>query len=289
MRARVLRSPRDARSPLGPLRLLPAAALVFAAGCAEDTATTALDLELTPDPNLNTVEQVVAAIETLVLVVDSPEGLYPPGSETVVGDVQIKNVDGDTDALELVTLIPMPDDRLPWIRLHRGGLPDVPLTIRLTGLERGGSTRAIALGRVEGVRFTEGELVSLVVPFDLGSEVRAPRVEEVLPPDGDDAPGCRIEEVTIVFSEAIDAASLAAPGAVEVEPGGPALDLRLSGSGYIATYQPTALAGAGGVLHYRVTVSTAVVDRDGNPLDQSPTEPGAQAYIGDFQLNCTTP
>jgi len=260
-------------------------------GCGEEPGGTALDLELTPDPNLNTVEQVASAIETIVLVLDSPDGLYPPGSEQVVGNVQIKNVDTDAEC-EVVVLVPVPDGRLPWVRIRRGGLPqEAPLTIRVSGLARGGSTTAIASGSVEGILFEEGEVASVSIPFDLGPEVRAPRVEEVLPPDGGQAPGCAVAEVTILFSESMDETSVTARGAIRITRDATDVDIsevRLSGSGYIATVVPTGLSGAG-MLHYRLTVSTSVVDLDGNALDQTSAQDGNQQFVGEFQLTCTAP
>ena len=262
---------------------------VLVLGCADESGDTALDLELTPDPNVNTPEQVAAALETIVLVLDSPDGLYPPGSERVVGDVQIKNVDTDA-ASEVVVRVPVPPGRLPWIRLRQGGLrAHVALTIRATGLATGGSTRAIASGEVEGILFEEGEVVPVSIPFDLGPEVRAPRVESVLPPDGDEVTGCVVDEVTIVFSEAMDEASVTAEGAITIDRDGDRVPatVRLSGSGYVATVTPNDLSGA--PLRYRVTVAASVRGLDGNALDQAPAQDGDQPYVGDFQLTCTAP
>ena len=272
---------------VGGRRGLPAiGSLLLALGCAAESGDTALDLELNPDPNVNTPEQLVAALETIVLVLDSPDGLYPPGSERVVGDVQIKNVDTDA-APEVVVLVPVPPGRLPWIRVSRGGLPDEPLTIRVTGLAAGGSTRAIASGSVEGILFEEGEIVPVSIPFDLGPEVRAPRVEEVLPPDEAEAAGCVVGEVTIVFAEPMDETTVTADGAIAIERNGDPVSIgpvRLSGSGYIATVTPSGLSGA--PLRYRVTVATSVRGLDGNALDQSAAQEGDQAYDAEFQLGC---
>ncbi|MBI4917507.1 MAG: Ig-like domain-containing protein [Acidobacteria bacterium] len=290
MSAAARRAARPGSGVLGKARLLVPLWIVIAPGCAEDPGDTALDLELTPDPNLNTVEQVASAIETIVLVLDSPDGLYPPGSERVVGNLQIKNVDTDDEG-EVVVLVPVPDRRLPWIRIRRGGLPPrAPLTIRVTGLARGGSATAIASGSVEGILFEEGEAVPVAIPFDLGPEVRPPRVQQVLPPDETNASGCVLDEVTIIFSEAVDEASVLADGAIVIVRDGEPIrtDVRLAGSGYIATVVPTGLSGVG-MLRYRVTVSTSVVDLDGIPLDQTSAQDGNQPYEGDFQLTCAGP
>jgi hypothetical protein len=277
------------------LRTALLAAVLLPASCAEDEADTAFDLELTPDTNLGSAQRLAAQIDTVLLVVDSPQGLYPASEPQVVGNVQIKNVDSDA-WLELVVTVPVPSGRLPWIRLRRGALPDEkPLDLRLSGLRTtGGSIGAVALGRVQHLQFTEGVTRRVVVPFNVRPERLAPRVLQVLHTGGARVDGCRVEQLAIVFSKPMDAASLQEAGAIVVTSDAGAVTthaLRLDPDGLIAVFEPDNLEHPDTTdLSYHVFVATSVHEpEDGLGLDQFPGQADAQPFDADFVVPCDTP
>ncbi len=91
-----------------------ALALTTLGACAD--AGAAIDLELVVDPNMAPRGQVLAEVALYRVVLDSADGLYRPGEESVLGDMEIADFDGDPDDLELVVRVSALDARLPWIR-----------------------------------------------------------------------------------------------------------------------------------------------------------------------------
>lgn len=240
-----------------------------------------VDLRLVPDPNLNREAQVLDALDTIVLVVDSPDGLYPPGSERAAEGVQIEDADADPSDLELVATIPVASDRLPLVRLVRGTLPDVALDLRFLGVPAEPGAPASVVGRVQGVHLGR-PIEELAIPFNLRPELLPPRVTEVLPGDGAAIVGCDVPRLYVMFSRPIDPATLA--GAVTVTPG--AIDeVRLDPSGLTAELRVGGLAGAGS-LRWSLAIAASVTDLEGRPLDQVASEPGPQPYEASFEVTC---
>lgn len=246
-------------------------------GCAGPVG---VDLVLAPDPNLNRAEDVLATIDSVVLVVDADEPLYLPGEERVDGPVHIENADADPTDLELVVTVPV-FDRLPWVRLEQGGLPDRPLDLRLLGVPADVGAPASVTGRVQGVRLGR-PIETLTVPFNLRPEALPPRVTEVLPTDGSSLPDCSVGKLYVMFSRPIAPSTL--DGAIRVTPG-ELRAVRLDPSGLTAELTVEALS-SDGTLRYRVEVDSTLRGTDGQPLDQVPAERGAQPYRADFELSC---
>ncbi len=256
------------------------------AGCADDV--TAIDFELVSDPNVNSTEQVAGAIDSVLVIVDSADGLYTPAEATRVGNVQIRNADANPDDLELVALIAVPTGRLPVIRLLQGGLPDVALDVRVTGV-RGAEETVVALGHLGGARFEAARVTTSTVPFNIRPELLPPRVVDVLPRDGDLAQGCEVATLVVMFSKPMNALSLTAPGRILTEPGGMPTEVTVDSSGLVAVVAPAGLVGADMMsVGYRLTVSSEALDRDGLALDQLPMQDGAQGFAADFVLRCET-
>lgn len=261
-------------------------AAAVAAACGGDDPV-ALDLTLVPDPNVNRPADVARLTDSLVLVLDSPEGLYHPGDDVSAGgSVQIEDADGDPTDLELVATVPIEHDALPWIRVERGGLPrDVSLEVRLLGLSSDGGD-PVARGGAQGVSFDDGRID---VPFNLVPSRLPPRIAEVVPDDGDVATDCVVGRVVLVFSKPIDPASFLLPGAVMFEPGGAPTELRIDATGRFGEVIPPVLQGVD-TVRYHLTVTTDVredVPGGGGPrLDQVPAEEGAQPFERDFVLPC---
>lgn len=245
-------------------------------GCAGPVG---VDLLFAPDPNLNRSEDVLAAIDSIVLIVDAEEALYAPGEERSDGNVQIQNADSDP-GLELVVTVPVVD-ALPRVRLEQGNLPDRPLDLRLLGVPAEAGAPASVTGRVQGVRLTR-PIEEIAVPFNLRPEALPPRVTEVLPTDGSSIPGCSISKLYVMFSRPVDPSTVA--DSIRVSPGR-VVGTRLDPSGLTAELTIAELE-SDGVLSYRVEVDATLRGLDGQDLDQVPAEDGAQSYRGDFELGC---
>ncbi len=278
------------RAPHGQWTLLWSIALAgvgAGTGCADDE--TAIDFELVSDPNVNSTAQVVDAIDSVLVIVDSSDGLYTPAEAMRVGNVQIRNADANPDDLELVALVPVPAGRLPVIRLLQGGLPDVALDVRVIGVRGPEDGPAVALGHVSGTRFEAARVTTSTVPFNIRPELLPPRVVDVLPRDGDLAPGCEVATLVVMFSKPMDAMSLTAAGRILTGPGGMPTEVTVDSSGLVAVVAPAGLVGADMMsVGYRLTVSSEALDRDGLALDQLPMQDGAQGFAADFVLRCET-
>jgi hypothetical protein len=259
-----------------------AIAILFAVGCASEPV---LDIELVPDPNINSEGQILERVDTLVFVFDSPDGLYAAGEESSSEGVQIVDADADPTDLELVATFPL-GDHLPIARLEQADLPDVAIDVRVLGESGVG---LIAEGRALGARFaTHGEM--LRVPFNIRPEHVPPRVGEVIPSDGQSIQGCDLPTIVVMFSKPIDPASLFAEGAVTFEPGGAPTTIRIDATGVVAQIEPPPdIVGIDNQLSYRLVIETTVTDTAGVPLDQRAAEDESQPYIGDFTLPCTPP
>lgn len=270
-------------SPFGPAsrgrvrRGLWSATLLLLVACGGE-GPAAIDLRLVPDPNLNTEAQLAAQLGTMVFVLDSPEGLYPPGEPRTVGDLQIKNADQDP-ALELVAVVAPKAGRLPLVRVARGALTASRIDVRVLGTDEA-SGRNRAFGRLSGISFPEVGVRSYDVPFDLIPSELPLRVLDVSPRDGEYVPACQPEVLLVVFSRAVDPTSVAGQVSVSGLEGAPELSvegplLRVAGS----------VPGPA----YRLQVGTGVRDLAGGGLDQQPLVAGAQAYAEDFSVTCAGP
>jgi hypothetical protein len=257
-----------------------ALALALLAAC---ESTTAIDLELLPSPELNSVADLVSRIDTIVVVVDAAAGrLYPLDAERLDGDVQIKNADGDPGDLELVARVAMPADRLPRIRIERGGLPDVPLHVRVLGSVEPGTE--MARGGATGVTFTDSEITTVAMPFNLLPRFLPLMVTEVAPGDGEIVP-CDVKlDVITLFSRAVDAATITPPGRVVVTELG-AGDIAVENLAVMSnavTFEPAEIVQA-----YRLTIASDVTDTTGAHLDQVPAMAGLQPFSEDYHLECS--
>ncbi len=263
-----------------------ALALTTLGACAD--AGAAIDLELVVDPNVAPRDQVLAEVALYRVVLDSADGLYRPGEESVLGDMEIADFDGDPDDLELVVRVSALDARLPWIRIRRGGLPDVPLEIRVIGYDLDDESGVpVAEGILRGVRFGSG-IDRWQMPFDLRPERLPPRVEEAVVGDGTGM-GCGLPSVVVLFSKPVDRASLEAPGSVIFAPGGAPSEMTLDQTGRIAVLTaPSAVVSAQGYA-FTVTLATSIVDDEGRPLDQVPTLEGPQPFQRAAMAPCRTP
>lgn len=265
------------------LRRLAIACLVLLAGCADPGP--GIDLELVVDPNVAPREEVLAQVALYRVVLDAPSGLYLPGQERVSGNLEIRDFDSDPSDLEVVVTVPAIASRLPWIRIERGGLPDVPMEVRVLGYDLDTAEGVvIAEGILRGVRFGSG-LTTWQMSFNLLPDRLPPRVEDAVVGDGTGI-GCGLPFVVVLFSKPVDAASLSMPGSVTFEPGGAPSSLMLDPTRRIAQISaPTDVVGAEGYA-FTLTLGTTIVDDEGRSLDQVPTVPGDQAFVRSAMARC---
>lgn len=252
--------------------------LVWLCGCGES----ALDLTLAPDPQLNSADDLVARVERLELVVDSVDAaLYPPGSERSGENFEIKDYDGDPSDLELVSTIAI-GDRLPTILLERGSIPDARVEFTLRGFDIEGTIAAT--GGMSGAEFRD-EIVPVALPFDLVPTERPLRVAEVIPDDTGMAMDCQVSLIVVIFSRPVWRDTVLAAGAVQIFPG-TVQTVSVAENGRFAQIVPSTIAGDGLSVSYRLVVSSAVTDPDGNPLDENASEQGAQSFDRMFRVPC---
>lgn len=270
------------------LRIAATSALALASGslasCVEQP--TGIDIALYPDPQLNTLDQVLAETRSVEVVLDAVGGLYFPGEESDDGTIAIMDADGDPNDLELVARVDSPSSRLPRIRLERGSLPDVPIDVSVRGYDGlHGEGTYVASGSLPVV--FEGSHADVAVPFNLLAERRPPRVDAVL---AGPTPSCAVPVLSVVFSRPVDAASALGPGVFTFEPGGAPTAVRIdsvNGLGTIALVTPPPAVVASPRIRFRLTVATSIVDASGVHLDQVLPIAGDQPYLGRYDEPCT--
>jgi hypothetical protein len=255
--------------------------------------STAIDLTLVADPNVNNTADLVRQLRSLKLVVSSDEGLYasPPASAP---DVTLEN-DGKALVAER-TVAGL--DHLPRIRLEQGSMRSLSLELRLEGNPcpaSDPSCLSLAAGGVKGVRFADGT-AELQVPFNTRLYYRQPQVTQVNPQDGEDVAG-GFDSIAVIFSKKMNADSITKTAGVlrvlRVEAGGdlelPAKLITLTNlGGYespaLGTYFFQTPLGDG---TYRIAVSTGALDVSGRSLDQVPMVTGDQPFTSTFTVGRT--
>lgn len=247
----------------------------------------AIDIELVQDPNINSTQQLLAQIDTIVLIVDSDQGLYEPGEETSNEVFEIRDADNEPSDLELVSVIRLENGAFPPIRLEQGGLPDEPINIRvLGGLEDRVERSPIAEGSVDGVTFQE-EISAIDIPFNIRPAQLPPRVISVIPGDGDIAHFCELMKIVILFSKPMDADTFAPEGAIEIRPMGTIESIESIAESRVIELQVSNFQLDGQeTLTYELVISPQVSDLDGVSLDQHPAQDGNQGYQDEITLDC---
>jgi hypothetical protein len=256
--------------------------------------STAIELTLVADPNVNNTADLVQKLRSLKLVVSSDEGLYASPPASLGPDLKL-DADGKSLAAErsVAGL-----DHLPRIRLEKGSMRPVALELRLEGNPcpaSDPSCQALAAGGVKGVRFADGT-AELQVPFNTRLYYRQPQVTQVNPQDGEDVAG-GFDSIAVIFSKKMSPDSITKTAAVlrvlRVEAGTdielPAKLITLTNlGGYespaLATFFFQAPLGDG---TYRIAVSTGALDVSGRTLDQVPMQAGDQPFSSTFTVGRT--
>lgn len=247
-------------------------ALGLLASC---SPVTALDLTLVADPNINAETTLVAKLASLqVAISDGQDRLETPVDMTDLG-------------------------HLPLIRVEQGAASKLPLDFAIDGIgadDKTGQQVKLAAGGAEGYYFSEGEVVSVNVPFNLRALYLPPRVTSVYPEDGETQQAHLVGNVLLVFSKAMSPDSLVNTGVIRVlrvegsqETPVPAREIVLgelsSGGPTTASYVFTAALEEGS---YGVRVSQGALDTSGRPLDQVPMLAGNQPFASQFKVGAQT-
>jgi len=207
--------------------------------------------------------------------------------------MEIADVDQDGE-LELRAKVDLAEmGHLPLIRVEQGGLPDVPLEVRIDGIgpQDKVNTR-LAAGGVQGINFAPGDVEAVTVPFNLRAAFRPPRVTQIFPEEGSTLRPEFVSNALVIFSKPMFRDSLLTAGVIGV--------LRVEGSQETALKPGELVVGelyAGGPTRvefrfdstlaegeYRVRVSQGALDTSGRALDQVPLQPGNQPFSSHFTI-----
>jgi hypothetical protein len=268
--------------------------VVLLAACASPDPT-ALRLRLVHDPELQSEKQILAAVETLELVLDASggfTGVSSPGQR--VGELVATNSDDDAP-LELVLGQSLRGRAaLPLLRLLPGSNANRSFQITARGTAGG---QLAAFGGLSAVRFAPGQALDVLVPFNLRAGFLPPRVLFTLPHDGETKAPATLSQIYLEFSKLVTHESAKAglklvyqgKGGDQPVPGGWTLgtnqlaDLGLPAERTTATFQ----TGDGCALSpgtYRLEASAAIVDARGAALDQRADNDVADGYVGRFTI-----
>lgn len=261
--------------------------LLALAACAFGCGGQGIDLQLSVDPEVSTPAELASSLAEISLVLDHEAGLYTADEERTEGPIQIRNIDADP-ALELISTIPVDGQKLPSIRVERGGIAQNEVDVRLFGLPPGGQD-PIAEGGARALPFAEGE-PPWTIPFNFRDDLRPPRVHDVLPRDGAQIPGCELSSITLVLSRAMDPASLKNGSVLVTAASALQTTVLVSGSGLAAEILlAPPLAGDGAHVRFHIEVTPSAQAADGTPLDQAGSLPDAQPFTADVELLCGPP
>ena len=266
-------------------------ALPLLAGACGDP--TAVDLTFAPNKNETNVESLVSSLRSLTVVLDSPDGLYPDLGTQQVNGVHLENQDMDPE-LEIWFEVKITTDRLPFIRLERGGLPGKSLNVRVQGFRKTDGVYIAAGGR-DWIQFKEGEITQEDVPFDLRPSYRAPRVNSILPEKGDMDVSPDITSILVSFSKLMNHSSIGAEGVFKVlrvnSSGETLVPARKIETGKLPVSGGTEISYAkyyiDGPLEpdtYHVRITSGALDESGRPLDDVPNQPLNQEFFSRFTV-----
>lgn len=263
---------------------------VFAALCGCSGVETGLQLQLTRDSTLNTEQQILTRVDTLVLVLDSPSGFAGAGSAGQAhGELSAADVDQD-GKLEL-TLRRDLGGALPLLRLLPGNNAGASFKITARGLQKNQTT---AVGGVSAASFTEGQVRDLSVPFNLRASFRPPRVLFSLPHNGQTAPRA-LNQVYLEFSKVVSpgkdqlrlvykgtAQEVAVPGAWQLSQH-TVFEMGLPETRTTATLKLPATCSLNPGT-YRIEAASQIKDATGDTLDQDVSTAAGDRFVASFSI-----
>lgn len=271
-------------------------ALLQSVACGADE--TAVDLHFLVDPSIADEASLARSLQSLEIVIDAPQGLYPRG--TMRDDDPLRIVrDVDKDGWpELLATVELAEGatRLPVVRVERGALDTASIELRVDGVARAGANagKRIAAGGLKEASYVAGELREVQLPFNLRPAYRPPYVAAVYPADGSRDVLPSTGSMLIVFSKPMALTSLqganviqllAVDGDQETPVRAARIELReqYAGGPTMAEYhfaEPLAVDR----LH-RVRVTSAARDVAGRALDQQGQKSGNQPFESQFSTS----
>lgn len=267
------------------------AILALLSGC-DNGPTTAVQLVLTPDPQIGNKSEVTSRVASLQLAVDGAGGLQgvtEAGPRPDGGTASDWDGDGE---LEVLFRVERSGDELPVLEVGLDQNADRELTYRVMGFAAPGVTQldqAVAMGGVSA-SCPAGEVRQVGTPFNLRSWVRPPRVVLALPGDQTKVM-TNLVAFTLMFSTTVVQETLA--GNVTLEgPDGAPLDVTpaletlvypeaqgLEERRSLLELQFT-LPGVEG--QYTVRVLPGVKSTAGRGFDQDPTTAALDPFVSRF-------
>ncbi len=269
--------------------------LMLTPACAEEP-TAGIQLVLTPDPALGSIEEVLSQVETIQVVVDAEGGLKGvegPGLLEGGGTAEDWDDDGVLEVRFETTALNT--ERLPILEIGLTDNSGKELSFIILGFPPGGDLereQAAAAGAVSA-SCPAGESHKVGIPFNLKASHRPPRVVLVLPPDGTSEPLFDLGSVAVVLSTTVDEKSAAEHFKVIT-----------SGGDIVATTlkEETLIASAGGDAHerrslltltiedmlkpgrYTVEVDPGMMSTAGRRFDQDHSTPEEEGFVSHFTM-----
>lgn len=281
---------------------------VVAGLCACGADTSAIKLVLTPEPLVNSLNDVATYARTLEVIVDAADGLdgvTSAGPTSGGGNALDLDHDGLLE-VSFVSVNPEPES-LPVLELGLSSNLGRSLAFSVYGYPNEAThvaAEAWAFGIVTAVG-VQSETRAVGLPFNLRATARAPQVVMMVPADGEIAVPTNLAYITVVFSTQIAAASLAEQLQLVGDQSGLVSTraeltdaLFLDSDGTPATRSVlrlfVSLSDQGD--RYTLNVGTGVTSATGRNLDQFPALPSAQPWVAHFNApavvngppDCTT-
>lgn len=260
-------------------------------GCSEGPRT-AVQLVLTPNPEISTAEELLAAVARVSLTVDAAEGLAGVSAAGPLEDGGTAvDVDGDGVLEARFDGPPLDGARLPVLEVGLARNADRELAFRVLGLSAGGET--VAEGGA-AARCPAGQVRKVGTPFNIAPRARPPRVLLVQPADGAQLVPLALISALVVFSTTIDEGSL--DGQVRLlDPDGREVPLTLTLETLVVTGSPfsrderTLLTlgfhlpmNMGTEARHTIELGTGIRSTAGHALDQDPSTPAPDAFVSHF-------
>ncbi|MBN2358497.1 MAG: hypothetical protein JXR83_03530 [Deltaproteobacteria bacterium] len=277
-----------------PLLFLPIAGTALL-GAACPLFPTALQLVLTPNPELNAVGDLLGQVERVQVIVEAPAAGGWQDLSGEDGDGERADWDGDGENEVSFVSPAIAGSALPVLEIGVGRYAGQALELRVYGLPKEAAAdpdQAVALGGASAT-CASGQVQRVAVPFNLKAAARPPRVAEVFPFAGATNIPYNLYAVTVVFSTALDHQTV--PGAILLS------DSQASPVAFHAELRDIDLAIGDAAAEPR-TVAELILDqvldfsyadlrvepgpvsRAGLGFDQVPEEPGAQPFLSRFGI-----
>jgi hypothetical protein len=257
--------------------MLLALACLLAISC--DLRARAIDVTLVPSPDLTTRADLHANVARLEFVIDSPSGLYGPEDAMTRGNLSVEDADNNPSDLELVARVPF-DRGFPSVRITEGGLPDVPIDVRVRGFTS--DDVLYAEGTVRNLDF-QGGVQNVRVAFDVRPEHQPPRVGvlQLIP-----NPPCGAPTMLVIFSRPIDPGTALAMPAIRFTPGGLPRSISIEATGTVAQVGVPLAVLEPDVAQYEIEIGEGIHTEDDVAFDQVPTTAQPDTFRTAFLPPC---